>query len=69
MKEEKVVMMPKAWPLYSSDKSNLRGRVLGEVEKNSFITLLSKGRHSGLCPSKTVCSKLGEFGEEFYSNG
>ena len=30
----------------------LRDRVLGEVEKNSFIALPGKGGHSGLMPSK-----------------
>ena len=31
-----------------SGESNLRDRVLGEVEKNSFISLPGKGGHSGL---------------------
>ena len=49
--------------------SNLGDRVLGEVEKNSFIALPGKGGHSGLVPSKTVCLNPRGFGEEFYSSG
>ena len=41
-------------------------RVLGELEKNSFIALPVKGGHSGLLPSKTTCPHPGEFAEEFY---
>ena len=40
--------------LYTSDESNLRDRVLGEVEKKSFIALPGKGGHNGLLPRKTV---------------
>ena len=32
-------------------KPNLRDRVLGEVEKDSFIALPSKGGDSGVMPS------------------
>ena len=39
-------------PLYSSTELNLRGRVLGEVEKKSFIALPGKGGHSRIMPSK-----------------
>ena len=38
--------------LYTSAKSNLRDRVLGEAEKNNFIALPGKGRDSGLMPPK-----------------
>ena len=31
---------------------NLRARVLGKIEKDSFITLPGSGGHSGLMPSK-----------------
>ena len=31
---------------------NLRDGIFAEIEKNSFITLLGKGRHSGLMASK-----------------
>ena len=55
--------MPKTWPLCTSAESNLTDRVLGEVEKNSFIALPGKGGHSGLMPSKTVCPN------PIYSNG
>ena len=34
--------------LYTSTKSDLRDRVLGEVEKDSFIALPGKGGHSRL---------------------
>ena len=64
--------MPKTQPLCTGAKSSLGDRVLGEVEKNSFIALPGKGGHSGPVPSKTVCPYLawgGGFGEEFYSNG
>ena len=46
-------------PLCTSAEPNLRDRVLGEVEKNSFIALPGKGGHSGLMPSKTVCPNPG----------
>ena len=61
--------MPKAQPLYTGAKSNLRDRIWGEVQKNSFIALPGKGGHSGLLPSQTMCSNPGEFGEEFYGKG
>ena len=38
-----TLLMAKAQPLYTGAKSNLRDRVLGEVEKNRFITLPGKG--------------------------
>ena len=44
--------MPKTWPLFTGAKSNLRDRVLGEVEKNSFFALPGKGGYSGLMPLK-----------------
>ena len=47
-------MMPKSQPLCTSADLNLRDRVLGEVEKSSFIALPGKGGHSGLMPLKTV---------------
>ena len=49
--------------LYTGAKWNLRDRVLGEVEKNSFIAL--PDRHSGLLPSKTMCPNLGVSDEGF----
>ena len=39
-------------PLYTSARLNLRDRVLGELERNSFIALPGKGGHSGLMPSE-----------------
>ena len=44
-----IIMIPKVWCLCSDAKSHLGDRVLGEIEKNSFITLLAKGGHSGFC--------------------
>ena len=55
--------------LCTGAKSNLRDRVLGEVEKESFIALPDKGGHRRLLPSKTVCTNPGGFDEGFYSNG
>ena len=37
--------------LYSGAKPNLRDRVLGEVDKDSFIALPRKGGDSGIMPS------------------
>ena len=61
--------MSKAWPLCTGAESNLRDRVLGEVEMNSFIALPGKGGHSGLLPLKTGCPHPGGFDEGFYSSG
>ena len=47
-------VMLKVRPLCTGAESNLRDRVLGEVEKNSFIALPGKGGHSGSCP-KQLC--------------
>ena len=58
-----MVLMPKTHPLHTDAKSNLRDRVLGEVE-NSFIALSGKERHSELLSLKTVCLNHGGFGEE-----
>ena len=38
--------------LYTGAEVNLGDSVLGEVEKDSFITLPGKGGHSGLLPQK-----------------
>ena len=38
--------------LYTGVELNLRDRVLGEVEKDSFIALPGKGGHVGLMPWK-----------------
>ena len=61
--------MPKAQPLYTGTESTLGDRVLGEVQKNSFIALPGKGGHSGLLHSEGMCPNPGEFGEEFYGKG
>ena len=55
--ESLVKLMPKTEPLCTSTKLNLRDRVLGKVEKNSFIALPGKGGHRGLMPSK-LCLHL-----------
>jgi len=39
-------------PLYPNTELILRDRVLGDVEKNSFISLPGKRGHGGLIPSK-----------------
>ena len=39
------LVMPKSRPLCTGAESNLRDRLLGEVEKNSFIALPGKGGH------------------------
>ena len=59
-----MVLMPKTHPLHTGAKSNLRDKVLGEVEKNSFIALSGKERHSELLSLKTVHLNHGGFGEE-----
>ena len=64
-----LFMMPKSWPLCTSAEPILGDRVLSEVKGNSFITLHSKGGHSGFLPPKTICpNPPEEFNEEFYSN-
>ena len=60
-------VMLKPGPLCTSPKSNLRDRVFGEVEKNSFIALPGKGGHSRLVPLKIMCHRLRGFGKEFHS--
>ena len=60
--------MLKTQPLYTSAESNLGHRVLGEIEKNSFIALPGKGGHRELLSSKTVCLNSGGCDEGFYSN-
>ena len=49
-----VNMMLKTWSLCTGARSNLRGRIWGEVEKDSFISLLVIRGHSVILPSKTV---------------
>ena len=44
--------MPKTQPLCTSAKLNLGDRVLGEEEKDSFISLPGEGRHRGLMSPK-----------------
>ena len=46
--------MLKTRPLCTSAEWNLRDKVWGEVEKNSFITLPDKAGHFRLVPWKTV---------------
>ena len=59
-------MMLKSQPLCTSVELNLRDRVLGRVEKNSFIGLPGKEGHSGLLPSQSP--NPGGFGENFHGN-
>ena len=50
-----MTLMPKAQLLCTTSAgSNLGERVLDEVEKDSYITLPGKGRHSGFLPRKTI---------------
>ena len=42
----------KIQPLYPGTELNLGDRILGEVEKNRFIALPSKGGLRGIMPSK-----------------
>ena len=62
-------LMQKSASLCTDAKSNLRHRVLGEVEKDSFITLPGKGVHRGILLRNPMCSSSGEFGEEFHGKG
>ena len=50
--------MLKTQPLHTSAKSNLRDRVLGKVEKNSFIALPTKGEHGGLVRQKLCLNQV-----------
>ena len=54
----------KAWSLCTGAESNLGDRVLGEVEKYSFIASPGKGGQSGLMPSKLRVPTLGRWGGE-----
>ena len=63
-----VVLTPKAQVLCTGARTNLRDRVLGEVEEDNFIALPGKGGYSRLLPQKTMCPKPGGFDEKFYSN-
>ena len=45
--------------LYTGAESNLRDRVLVEVEKDCFIALPGKGRRNGLMPSKSCVPTWG----------
>lgn len=61
-------MMLETQPLQTSAKSNLGDRVLGKVEKNSFIAciaLLDKGDMVGLCLKNCVSTKWG-FGDSLW---
>ena len=61
--------MSEAQPLCTtSAKLNLGDRVLGDVEKDSFIALPGKGGQNGLLHWKATCPNQGGFDEEFYSN-
>ena len=53
-------MMSKTWPLCTGAESDLGERVLGEVEKNSFIFCQAKQETVG--PSlENLSSNLGDF--------
>ena len=57
-------MLLKTWLLCTGAGSNLRNRILGEIEKDSFIVLPGKR----LPPPTTVYPNPGGLAEEFYSN-
>ena len=57
-------LMPKTRPC-ALVPNRISDRVLGEVEKNSFIALPGKGGHSGLAPLKNCVPQLGRIREEF----
>ena len=51
--------MPESQLLYTPGPNQILKTVLGEIEKDSFITLPGKGGHSGLLPQKkTLCPHL-----------
>jgi len=60
-------MMPKAWSLCTGAEWNLR--VLGEVEKSSFIAWPTKVGQSRLLPWKTMCPNHGQRSLVGYSPG
>ena len=62
------LIMWKTWLLWTDVKLNLRNRVLGEEENNSFIALPGKGGTQWAKALKKLCPNLGRFREEFYSN-
>ena len=55
--------------LYTGAESNPGDRVLGEVEKDSFIALPGKGEHTGLLSRKTMCPDPRGFDGGFYNGG
>lgn len=57
--------MLKTRPLCIGAESSLRDRVMGEVEKDSFIGLPGKGRHRRLLLLKTMCSNLEGLAKSF----
>ena len=60
--------MPKAQTVCTNAKLNLSDRVLGKVQKTSFIAFAGKREIVGFCPSKTACPNPGGFDEKFYKN-
>ena len=61
-------VMLKTQPLFSSAKLNLRDRVLGKIEKNSFIALPGRRGHSGLLSSEACVSTWEDLVRSFYCN-
>ena len=63
-------MVLKTWPLCTSAKSSLRDRVLGEVERNSFVVFArQRGTPWAHALQNLGVPTWGGFGEEFLSNG
>ena len=63
--KDRKKVMPKTQPLCTGAELNLGDRVLGEVEKNSFIVLPGKGGNSGLMPSKLCVPTQGDLVRNF----
>ena len=62
------MLLPEAQPLCIQMPKLLSERVLDEVEKDSFITLPDKGRHTGFLSPKTVYLYPRGIDEGFYNN-
>ena len=59
-----IVLMPKTHPLHTGAKSNLRDRVLGEIEKNSFIALNLRDRVLGEIEKNSFIALSGKEGRK-----
>ena len=62
-------MVLKAHLLCTWGQDKTRGRVLGEVEKDSFIILPGKGGDTTYSCLETLCVSIWRCDEKLYSNG